>query len=574
VAIACIVVSGGPARAAGYEPGTPYTYLFDTGAKAADPLSAAAVRDKTGWNALAEDDLTHQFAGDAAVANDRLIIVLRSKAPGAEVYAQTASGLVQQATIRPTIAAGGAASLSAVRIVENNPAAVMVEAALQTGGGSIAKLTWRLTTGQTFVELRPGDGVEKVRIESPSRYIAVPDFFGDDMVFTAESIAGPRLGLPAEHFFLQFADRGNALLMCVWPSGRQQAAALLGGEGSQRTIQGSELQCIPGKSLWVAALVAPGIWHEHVLPLAQAPRETVLDWRPPFPAKWRASLAGTAGIGPSWYFRSSDDADEAAGPAGERSPCCLDAQRALVRLPAEPVAPKGSATSSGPQSLVVYPIDRNRTTPLGAFCPIDILRATLGVGPCQYILQTEGLASDSNPTPDSVMTWVEKQFDKKKEKKAAEEIREVLAQMVGHVEHVDQRIGQYAVLAREVRALCPAQAGNPAAARATDSLRLTLDYLEHALSAASGPAQPAERARKLADEIAGLVGKDNARTECRRLGIEVRRLGAIQDRTLANCRMASRWLGQQASMTAAQAPDDADSAGKIQARIEKVLQRK
>src|SRR3990172_2594446 len=114
---------------------------------------------------------------------------------------------------------GGAVSLSAVRIVENNPGAVMVEAGLQTGGGSIAKLTWRLTTGQTFVELRPGEGVEKVRIESPSRYIAVPDFFGDDMVFTAESIAGPRLGLPAEHFFLQFADRGHALLMCVWPSG-------------------------------------------------------------------------------------------------------------------------------------------------------------------------------------------------------------------------------------------------------------------------------------------------------------------------------------------------------------------
>ena len=67
------------------------------------------------------------------------------------------------------------------------------------------------------------------------------------------------------------------------------------------------------------------------------------------------------------------------------------------------------------------------------FTPIDILRGTLGVGPCQYILQTEGLASDANPTPDNVMTWVEKQFSRKKEKKAADEIRERLAQMVEHV---------------------------------------------------------------------------------------------------------------------------------------------
>ena len=55
-------------------------------------------------------------------------------------------------------------------------------------------------------------------------------------------------------------------------------------------------------------------------------------------------------------------------------------------------------------------------------------------------MQTEGLASDANPTPDNVMTWIEKQFSRKKEKKAAGEIRERLAQMVEHVGQAHARI--------------------------------------------------------------------------------------------------------------------------------------
>ena len=96
-------------------------------------------------------------------------------------------------------------------------------------------------------------------------------------------------------------------------------------------------------------------------------------------------------------------------------------------------------------------MDRSQATPLTTFTPIDILRNTLGVGPCQYILQTEGLASDANPTPDNVMTWVEKQFSRKKEKKAADEIRERLAQMVEHVGQAQARIDQYRRMFAEVR---------------------------------------------------------------------------------------------------------------------------
>jgi len=148
----------------------------------------------------------------------------------------------------------------------------------------------------------------------------------------------------------------------------------------------------------------------------------------------------------------------------------------------------------------------------------------------------------------------------------------MLDQMVAHVEHAQKRIGQYAAMGAEVRALCQAEAGTSPAARAAQSLRPTLDYLEQSLAPVSAPAQPAEQARKLSEAILGLIGKQDASAGCRRLGIEARRLGALQDRTLANARMAARWLRQQALMMAAQTPESSPLAAKIQARIEQALQ--
>ncbi len=601
----CLVAIALAANAAadGPEPGTPYTYLFDTGATAAEPLTDAAVAAKKDWKVLAEDDTSHKFAGDTVLLNDRLIVVLRGKAARAELYTQGVgsplhvgadateplkppapdmkktpdplSRPVRRAAIVPVCAGGGSAKLSAVGILENNPGAVMVEAGFRSDKGP-ARLTFRLTTGQVILELRPGEGAEKVRIEAPSRYVAVPDFFGDDMIFAADRVAGPRLRLPAENFLLHFVDSGGdgttlkvvpqgCLVMCVWPSSRQQAAALVSGQGAERVFQGSEIDCAAGKSLWVGVLEGPAIWHQQAVAPVQAPQDVVLDWKPPFPAKWRATLAGAPRIGPSWYFRGAEDAGEAAA-LGDRSPCCLDAGRALFQ-----VQPAPAAATREPQSLVVYPIDRSRTTPLATFCPIDVLRATLGVGPCQYILQTEGLASDANPTPDSVMTWVEKQFDKKREKQSLDEMREMLDQMVGHVDHAQQRIRQYAALARDVRVICQSRTPDAVGARAAESLRPTLDDLDRILSEATATVPPAQRARKLADEVLGLIGKKDPAAECRRLGLELRRLGAVQDRGLASGRMAARWLRQQAMMMAEGSPGGAELVAKIQGRIEQTL---
>ena len=95
-----------------------------------------------------------------------------------------------------------------------------------------------------------------------TRYVVIPDFFGDDMVFGSQTASRPRLRLPAENMLLSLLDGGNAQVMCVWSSNRQEAVALQSTAGPAPQIGGCEIQAAADKPLWVACLEGTGLWHE------------------------------------------------------------------------------------------------------------------------------------------------------------------------------------------------------------------------------------------------------------------------------------------------------------------------
>ena len=174
------------AAAADYEPGTPSTYLFDTGKSSAGLLPAAKLNPKAGWTLVPEDDLTHKFRGDAVVLNDRLAVVFRSAGAGAEVYGQTSAGAKYRVEISPRGQSGRKpTALSSLQILENGPAAVTLAASFATAGGSPCSLKYRITAGQMIVEVRPGQGIDRLAVLAETRYVVIPDFFGYDMVFGA-----------------------------------------------------------------------------------------------------------------------------------------------------------------------------------------------------------------------------------------------------------------------------------------------------------------------------------------------------------------------------------------------------
>jgi hypothetical protein len=167
-----------------------------------------------------------------------------------------------------------------------------------------------------------------------------------------------------------------------------------------------------------------------------------------------------------------------------------------------------------------------------------------------------------------VAVWVEKQFSRKKEQQAAEEMRELLGQMIEHVGRAEARIGRYADLATELETLLESRSVD-----AADLLRLRegTRRLAAITTASTVDRKPSQRAADAAVRIPTLIGKSNALAECRRLTAELQAVGQFQDRALANCRMTVRWLREQVKATA---DPQATWAKQVQSRIEQVLQSK
>jgi len=153
-------------------------------------------------------------------------------------------------------------------------------------------------------------------------------------------------------------------------------------------------------------------------------------------------------------------------------------------------------------------------------------------------------------------------------------IRELLQQMTDHVRHAQERIDKYAGFARDIRALCKGQQQKEDVSGAAQTLSRIADDIERTVATGPGTTASAERAAELAHEIVGLIGEQNALGECQRLGIDLRRIGAVQDRTLSKCRMKVRWLKQQARMIAGSDPRNAELAKELCARAERILEKR
>jgi len=213
-------------------------------------------------------------------------------------------------------------------------------------------------------------------------------------------------------------------------------------------------------------------------------------------------------------------------------------------------------------------LDRTQATPLTIFTPVDIMRNTLGVGPCQYVLETEGLTSQDNPTPDLVMAWIEKSL-KRKKSPDADEVKERLKAMAELAARVDARIKRYAQFAAEAKAMLASN--DPDVLIVAETLAPTVGAMERAAAAGLGPSPASERAARLAEPIVAAAGKGQITPEFERLAAEVRAIGVAQERALSSCRMTARWLKEQCAVVAERGLRPAETARNLGERIETVL---
>lgn len=524
------VISAAPTPAA--EPPDPSVRLFDTG-KREILLHPQQVVARKGWAQVPEGRLDHPFAGDAALINDKMAIVVERIGQGLECFT-LGDGARWRVTVQPHPYPTGEYRL---KVLENSAAAVEVEAADENADNPAATFRLRLTAGEAVAEMRPAPGMEKVTLLWAPKDVVVPDFFGDDMVFTSEAARLRPIAVPAENVLVALDAAG--MLVCVWEAGDRGAD--LYPSPDVATLNGGDPVCIipcrGGKRMWLALLDGPGLRRYLTVAEGQAPAAALRGFRPPFAAKWRADFVGPGGACESVTFEEPPD----AAPVPE--------------------------TWRGP--VLIYPIDRSRATPLTAILPIDVLRSTLGVGPCQYILALEGLGSDdAPPTPAAVTEWVEKQFARKRDAKSAEEIGQRLDAMLAHLAAARARIDEYAAFGGRLRAACEPAAGEEATAETAKTVLAICDRLDRDLARGRAAMKTPGEAAGLVRQIVALIGQDGGAAAVGPPAAALRDIGHAQDQTLARLRMAAR----RAEAACRHAEDGL--AAKVRAMAEGMLRRK
>ena len=216
----------------------------------------------------------------------------------------------------------------------------------------------------------------------------------------------------------------------------------------------------------MAIVEAPGIWHQRGVTKEDAGKVLALDWTAPYAAQWRVDWRLRGRLTASWEMAAQLKSGEFLKygwfgspetlPADRKRwttvlgsflyPCWLDqARRGHLQPLTKPDRFEGPA--------VIYPIQRTKDTPLGEFTVVDLVRATLGVGPCEYILNVEGQGATRKgratcATRDALAAI----YSAKQQKRRRADIERLLDDVVVFVKHIRGRIEQYVDFGHETLA--------------------------------------------------------------------------------------------------------------------------
>ena len=559
--------------------------LFDTGSAASTPISSEALTGRKGWTQVPAGEVDHAFKGDAVFLNDKLAVALRGKGQGAEVYSLSGAAPKMRAVLAPA----GSVAVSGVRIAANTPGAVTADVAFRAADGKTLTVAFTLKMGQIYVETAPRAGAEALRIHAPCRFAVLPDFFADDIVVDATELPVARAELPADHFVLCMLPGRDAIVMAVRNVAEGDVILAPAGAGEGNTIESTEIPYGRNGKVWVAVLAAPGVWHRHDVAAKDADRVVRLDWTAPHPAAWRVDWRKDDGLTDSWvmiaerpgggYTKYGWFGSVGNLPADRkrwttvlgsfRYPCWMDrAGQAYLQPLRKAVRFQGPA--------LIYPISRARETPLETFTVVDVVRSTLGVGPCEYILDLEGQRDVYKGIATcGCRSTLNPIYQRGQQARQRAKIEKTLKDVVIFIKFIRQRIEEYLAFGQAVREYLAAQkAAHPELARHLDELDAAARGMDARLAARQDKIKTPAYAEKLAEQFRATLldyeGPD-AYKKCRYFTEAWVSIGGNQDELVGECRLVVKVLRQRAALAAAREPKMAEIAREIRRRSHKVL---
>jgi hypothetical protein len=566
--------------------------VWDTGQPSVAGLPPAALAGKNNWTAIAPEKTADSFRGDAVLSNGRIVAVLRKQDSAVEVHAVKPDGVVSRLRLRLQTAAGEpAARLERLALVENGRGSACLEASFKTATGAAVAGKFRVKRGDISVQTEPGTGAGKLRVECPGRFVVLPDFFADDITLDATRLPLTAVELPSENFVLHLTGQGDALALCVFENRQQDVKVTLGGEGGQRHVTGSEIG-FEGKKVWVALLEAPQIWHTRDLKSADTGKVLQLDWKMPFPAQWRVDFTRPNDLTDSWemllqeqkggaYLKPSwlGSGEQRIEPNRSRwntvlgrypYPCWSDpdGQGYLQPLQSKVLQFQGPA--------LVYPINRVQQTPLDAYTVVDVMRNTLGVGPCQHLLDLEGQKAEyKGRATCAVRDALAPIYAKNEQKQKRTEIDDALEDGLTFVKHIRSRIARYVEFGQNLRGyLAQQKKVHPELSDFIAEMEKLTGQIDSRVATRAAKIKTPEHVAQLNEEFRKHVrdydGPD-AVQRCKDYTQALVEIGDNQDELSGECRWVVKALRQRAGILMALDPRVAPIAAEIRARTQEAL---
>lgn len=624
VSLLAFLLSCGAAQTTCAEPAAPTepaTYLCDSPDAPAAAGAEPWVSHLAGAVRLEEDDKTHSFRGHPVLMNDKIVAVLELDSPALAVYARQTLGSKLVARLQPICDERLDMKRTAIVIKENSRSTVSVEVTFRSPHDELRLVTYELSAGEPFIKTTATAGVEKLRVHAPCRFAVLPDFFGDDIVVDAAAIPVAHAELPSENFLLHMMHGGEAILMTVSESRDNDIAVQLSGDSasgnSSKEIVSSDIFFGNKPHIWVAVLAGEGIWHQRAVAAEDAGKVMRLDWQMPFPALWRVDWSKTDKLTESWEMLLQDptgkyvmqnwlgqkegEGQNFGAEFGARDwnkpnrqrwnpvlgsfkfPCWVDNDRVgYLQALEQPKNRKENNTPTFAGPAIIYPIDRVQaapfTTPLENFTVVDLVRMTLGVGPCQYILDLEGQKRNSRGVATcfarDVINAIFKEGSQLHQAKTIEEHLDLCVAFIGNVR---ERIDQYVQFGHEMTAFLEEQKRfHPAQAEFLNEMlavtaRLDVVFEQHRERIRT-PADARQNAESFRATLLTYTGKD-AYEKCAAQMSVFTSIGGAQDETVADCRMIVKTLRQRSAMAMAVNPDLKVIATEIRRRTQVILRK-
>jgi hypothetical protein len=369
------------------------TQIWDTMSPFGDKVD---ISDRTNWKLVPANLLTlelnpsaavsdpaysgreYSFEGEAVVENGHLIAVFWSQSGRVVVYSN-ADLSRKPIEVVPLELKTGPARITRCGILQNTGNQVALEVSFSTGRGGDCSAIVSFDKTE-IIDLKPAGSMKGVRLVSPIEYGVIPSFVGDDLVFDPEQYASTdTLCIPSENVFLGLLEGENSVLVATWPDGKQQMKLKLdSGPNGSRLVRSVDFDN-DGKSLYLALLGAPGIWHKEELKPTYLEKDVAIDWKKPFPAKWTTQLI-EAGVKTTFTFRESKDKIWRGVIGHYTYPVWFNGDTAFYRL-SKKIPPRGKS--------LVYFVE-GKDTPASVSTSVDIMKQTLGRQASQAILDLPG----------------------------------------------------------------------------------------------------------------------------------------------------------------------------------------